>query len=149
VGAQNFSSEQDRSALLNEPEALALGEQPQELPQPPAITQDQHGTRYLSGGVSLEERDAMRGMARGFPLRIVSAAPQGSLVADVDIAIRDTRGREVLAVLGAGPVVYVALPPGRYKVELNNDGKVASRQVVVSRGRSQEVAFFWPGEAPS
>jgi hypothetical protein len=147
-GSVASAQDQDRSAVANEPEVFVLSTQPQALPPAPAIEQDQNGTRYVSGGVSQEERDLMRDLARGFPLRIVSAAPQGNLVSDVAIAISDTRGRSVLAVEDAGPVVYVALPPGKYKVNVNNGGRVVSRQVVVARGRPQELAFFWPGEAP-
>jgi hypothetical protein len=150
VSAQSLAPDMDRAPVANEPDVLILGAQPQKPPMPPAIEQDRHGTRYLSGGVSLEERDFMRDLAGGqFPLRIVSAVPQGNLVPHVDVAIKDARGREVLAVPDAGPVIYVALPPGKYKVDVNNGGQVSSRHVTVSRGKAQELAFFWPGELAS
>lgn len=130
-----------------DPRSMALlSEAPQAPPVSPAIRTDEHGTRYVSGGVSLEERELMSEMARGFPLRIVSARPDSALVPGIGVDIRDARGRQVLALSEAGPVIYVALPPGRYKLTLNNGGAVQTRQISVAGGQQREVSVFWAGQ---
>ena len=125
---------------------LPFAAPPQATPAPPTIQADAHGTRYVSGGVSLEERDLMRDLARGFPLRIVSARPDGSLVPNVALTISDSRGRPVLEVSDVGPRVYVAVPPGSYKVKLNRARATESRSVTVGGGQQRELAFFWRGQ---
>ena len=119
---------------------------PQAIPAPPTVQADAHGTRYVSGGVSLEERDLMRDLARGFPLRIVSARSDGSLVPNVALAISDGRGRSVLEVSDVGPLVYVAVPSGSYRVKVTRRGATETRQVTVGGGHQQELAFFWRAE---
>jgi len=117
---------------------------PQELAPPaPAFGETGNGTRYLSGGVSEEERQVMRELARSFPLRITSAEPPGHLVPGIDVAITDSRGRPVMELADAGPVVYVMLPNGKYKVSLRNGGQIETRQVSVAVGKQQELAVFW------
>lgn len=117
------------------------------LPAPelasPAIGEAGNGARYVSGGVSEEERQLMRELARAFPLRITSAEPPGSLVPGVDVAITDSRGRSVMELVDAGPLVYVMVPNGSYKVTVRNGDQVKTRQVSVAAGKQQELAFFW------
>lgn len=120
---------------------------PGSLPAPevvsPAIGEGGNGTRYVSGGVSEEERQLMRELARAFPLRITSAEPPGSLVPGVDVAITDSRGRAVMELVDAGPLVYVKLPSGTYKVSVRNGDQIKTRQVSVVAGKQRELAFFW------
>lgn len=85
----------------------------------------------------------MRELARAFPLRITSAEPPGSLVPGVDVAITDSRGRSVMELVDAGPLVYVMVPNGSYKVTVRNGDQVKTRQVSVAAGKQQELAFFW------
>jgi hypothetical protein len=140
-----------RAQGLTAAEELALPPAPsapsaaEPLPAPPAIAQGEKGTRYLSGGISLEERQAMSQLARGFPLRITSARPDSALVSGVGVRISDSRGRDVLAVPEAGPLVYVSLPPGKYTVSMSKDGQVESRRVILAAGQRRELAFFWQG----
>lgn len=144
AGAQDPAASEELPVPVEPRAAALLAEEPQAVPEPPAIAADEHGTRYLSGGVSLEERDQMREMARGFPLRITSARPDSALVPNIAVAIADARGRQVLAVPEAGPVLYVNLPPGNYRISVIKDGQVESRKVNLIGGQQREAAFFWP-----
>jgi len=136
VGAQGPALDETVSA----PSGLPA---PQAAPPSPAIGEAGNGTRYVSGGVSEEERQLMRELARSFPLRITSAEPPGSLVPGVDVAITDARGRRVMELADAGPLVYVMLPNGSYKVTVRNGDQIKTRQVSVAAGKQQELAFFW------
>lgn len=142
--AQDPAASEELSSPI-EPGAPTM--QPQATPEGPRIVADEHGTLYVSGGVSLEERDQLREMARGFPLRITSARPDAALVPNVAVAISDARGRQVLAVPEAGPLLYVNLPPGNYRISVIKDGQVESRKVTITGGQQREAAFFWPAGA--
>jgi hypothetical protein len=114
------------------------------LPGPPAIEQ-RNGVRFLSGGVSLEERDQMRSTASGFDLRLMfSGARSGELIAGVDTTIHDSRGREVLRLPAAGPIVYAELPSGTYIVIANHRGQIQRRTITVHEGRAADAHLTWP-----
>jgi hypothetical protein len=132
-------------SVLPPPGVLPIGPGPSlNLPGPPTIVQ-QNGVRFLSGGVSLEERDQMRSTASGFDLRLMfSGARSGELIAGVETTIHDSRGREVLRLPAGGPIVYAELPSGTYTIIANHRGQIQRRTITVQNGRITDAHLTWP-----
>jgi hypothetical protein len=98
---------------------------------------------YISGGVGLDEREALSQMARDYDLKLSFALTGGNYLGDVAVEVRDTGGRMVLEAVSEGPWFFTKLPPGRYTVSVRVTGKTQQKTVQVS-GRGQTVLnFFW------
>src|SRR4030095_11378965 len=76
-------------------------------------SQTSGGIRYLAGGVSEEERDAIREQANGYNLWIwLARSGSGYFLADVKVSIVDARGQPVLDTVTNGPWLLARVPPG-------------------------------------
>lgn len=89
---------------------------------------------YLTGGVSVEEREALaeRAGQEGFDLKVVVATEEGIYLSDVMVRVRDAGGTLRLEAVTDGPWLYTRLPAGEYRIEgtrLDHDG---SREVRVT-----------------
>jgi hypothetical protein len=98
---------------------------------------------YLSGGVGLDEREALNTLAAGYDLKLMFAVSAGNYLADVRVEIRDAGGQLLVDAVSEGPWFFAHLPPGHYNVSVSLAGAVQRQNVQVSgRGRSQ-LNFFW------
>ncbi len=94
---------------------------------------------WVSGGVSLEERDALRAVAPDYNLQVVVAmSGTGDYRADVPVSIEDANGDRVLSVVSDGPWLFARVAPGRYRVR-TGDGQEQTVDVG-SDGRS--IVYF-------
>jgi hypothetical protein len=101
---------------------------------------------YVNGGIGLDEQAAMHRLATGFPLRIVfSENKKHEFLADIPIAISDSAGRPIFELRAAGPMLYVMLPQGRYKVSASYKGVIQTQGVVVAGRDGQDLHFHWDG----
>ena len=102
---------------------------------------------YVNGGIGKEEADAIRAESSRYPVemqfvRINNGAEE--FVADVAIRIADRAGRVVLDLPGQGPVFLVNLHDGEYTIDLEHNGQLQNRRVVVSHDAPhQKLAFVW------
>lgn len=66
-----------------------------------------------------------------------------------DVKLRITNGRQVtmLELDGAGPLTYVELPAGNYKVTAVHEGQSQTRQVSIGKGGQSNLHFHWKGIA--
>lgn len=90
----------------------------------------------LSGGVGDEEREAMKQEYDEYNLHLAFAekspeSKKAEFVSDVDVAIRDAKGREVWQGKADGPMLFAKLPPGRYTVSASYEGKTKQKTVQV------------------
>ncbi|HAA03266.1 MAG TPA: hypothetical protein DCZ69_04785 [Syntrophobacteraceae bacterium] len=98
---------------------------------------------YVSGGIGLDEREALTQFAAGYDLKLMFAVAAGNYLADVRVEILDAAGRMVLQAVSEGPWFFAHLPPGRYNVAVNLAG-VSQRQTVQVSGQGQtRLNFFW------
>lgn len=106
-----------------------------------------HGAegRYVSGGVGIDERHDLARLARGYDLELAFATRAGNYLADVKVKITDGSGRDVISTRTDGPLLYAQLPPGRYRVSAEIDGRRLTRVVHVASGRRAFELFHWPG----
>jgi hypothetical protein len=78
---------------------------------PPFIEEGVFGhVRYVSGGVSLEEREAMKAMAKDFDLKLVFAMASGEYLSHILVVIKDAQGNTLLSKESQGPWFFVKLP---------------------------------------
>jgi hypothetical protein len=118
------------------------------LPAAALEMREQGAVRYLTGGVGEDERAQMDQRRGEFNLELIFAARGGgNYLADVDVAVLDSSGQEVLRTTADGPRVLAQLPPGRYTVVAGFDAKVQRRTVSVPRKGTRQVALYW--EDPS
>jgi hypothetical protein len=105
-----------------------------------------HSPMFINGGIGKGGQEYMSGIARDWPLRLVfSARKDNEYVADVRLLVTDTRGVPFLDISGAGPITYVKLPPGQYRIAASRNGKVETRAVTLDGKADREVFFHWQG----
>ena len=98
---------------------------------------------YLSGGIGLDEQEALNQTARDYNLKLSFALTSGNYLADIAVEIRDAGGRVTVQAVSEGPWFFAKLPPGRYTVMVKVMDKTQQKTVQVS-GKGQTVFnFFW------
>jgi hypothetical protein len=120
--------------------ALALCAGPS-LAQPQPVSQG--GVTYLSGGVTVDERQYMESQARNYNLLITNANPAGHLSVDADISIKGKDGREVVTTDNAGPLLYIKLAPGDYTITAMSGEQQQRRVIKVPAKGAKRVYFTW------
>jgi hypothetical protein len=101
-------------------------------------------TTYLNGGIGQTETDAIRRMAKEFPLRLTFSERQDNeFIADVPVVISDAHGNPVFELPNAGPLLYVMLPNGKYKVSARFKGLTESQDVTLAGKEGEDVIFHW------
>ena len=115
---------------------------------PPAIVitegKTTDGFPYLSGGVGADERLALEERAKGFPVKLVFAAADGSYVANVKLEISGEKNQTLLSTTTTGPWFFIDLPPGTYRVKATFAGQ--SKDVTalrVSKDKRAYQVFVW------
>jgi len=104
-------------------------------------------TTYLNGGVGKDEEAAMRRVAKEFPLRMTfSERKDGEFLGDVPVVIADARGNPVFELPNAGPMLYVMLPNGKYKVSARFKGQTESQEVTLAGKDGKDLYFHWKGQ---
>lgn len=99
---------------------------------------------YLNGGIGLDEQVTMRSLAKEFPLRIVfSEGKDREFLADVPMVISDSSGNPIFWLRSAGPMLYVMLPQGRYKVSARFNGVTQTLSVFLVGEYGKDLHFHW------
>ena len=105
--------------------------------------QEQNGIRYLQGGIGQDEANALR-KTSGYNLHVeLSTGPEGKFASGATVDIQNAQGQPVLSVQDAGPLLYVQLPPGHYKVIGNAEGSTVQQLVVVDGKGPATVNLNW------
>lgn len=105
---------------------------------------------HVCGGVGADDREQMRSVGNQYNLHLRFAEAQtGSYLANVAVQI-EPMGKKMAAQaydLGpyenCGPLLYVHLPPGRYRVNATQAGVTKTTTVQVGR-RAVEQVLYWP-----
>lgn len=108
--------------------------------------QMQGSVAYLSGGIGLDESDAIKKAAPNYPLELEfvrTAVPRAEYLSDVKVTIKDHTGKTVLDTVAAGPFLLAKLPAGSFTV-LAQHADVGKQRVVNIKARGHErVMFVW------
>lgn len=103
---------------------------------------------WMSGGVGDEAREEMRAAAANYNVHLVFADRHGAYLANIPFIVTSQRsGHEVHCGVSEGPLLYMNLPRGAYKISAMIDGTWQSRRIQAGvPGRSVRVSFIARGE---
>ena len=123
----------------------AHAQAPAATPAPPtASAPGAQAAAYLNGGIGLDEQQSMKQVAHEWPLRLTFSEHRDNLfVAGVHLLVTDRQGRPWLQLADAGPMTYLRLPPGAYRVSARHRGVTQTREVTVGAARGVDLAFHW------
>lgn len=108
--------------------------------------QQQGSVQYVSGGIGLDESEAMKAAAKDYPLALTFAAQRdgkADYVANVAVTISDAQGKAVLQATAEGPYMLVKLPAGNYKISATYNGQAQQRDVSVQNSGTARAVFEW------
>jgi hypothetical protein len=119
----------------------------QELAIEPEVMETINVTTFLNGGFGKDEQETMHRIAKEFPLRLtLSERKDGEFIADVPVVIADARGNPVFEMHNAGPMLFVMLPKGKYKVSARFNGLIESQNVQLDGKHGKDLYFHWKGK---
>lgn len=101
--------------------------------------------QFVTGGVGMEERSQMLATKPDYNVRMTFATRgSGEYRSDVQVEISDSKGRVNVNARDAGPLMFVNLDPGRYRVTATAaNGQVQRRELQVQPGRTKDLVFYW------
>ncbi len=110
----------------------------------PVVAETFFVTTYLNGGVGNSEEALMHRIAHEFPLRLTfSERKDGEFIVNVPVVIFDAKGNPVFELPNAGPMLYVILPDGKYKVSARYKGLTESQEIVLGGKAGKDLYFHW------
>ncbi len=115
---------------------------------PPALAQgslqvqEQQGIRFLSGGIGLEEREALAAVQSDFNLKLTFALSTGNFLSNIEVRIIDVQGAVVLEATSDGPIFLARMPAGNYTVQVTGMGQQQQQSVQIGQ-RQAGLNFFW------
>lgn len=101
---------------------------------------------YLSGGVGQTEAEAMKHVAKYYPLELEflrKAKPRDEYLSDVEVRIKDAQNKMVLDVTSDGPFLLARMPAGKYTVSVEHNGKLENRVVQIAPQEHRRLVFEW------
>ncbi|MDE2092307.1 MAG: hypothetical protein KGI87_00495 [Burkholderiales bacterium] len=108
------------------------------------VVEPAHATTYLNGGVGQGDEQHMRKIAADWPLRLIfSERKNDEFVADVNLLVTDMHGAPYLQLSDAGPMTYVRLPAGTYRVTARFKGLAETHEVTLDGKSGRDVYFHW------
>ena len=107
------------------------------------IVKQQGDVRYVSGGVSDEEQQAIKDLGEDFDLKLTFSTEEGKYLSDVNVLIKDAQDNTVLETVTDGPLLYTNLTPGTYTVEASGFGQQFQKQAQVKDNQQEQLIFRW------
>ncbi|PLZ00814.1 hypothetical protein CY652_19345 [Burkholderia sp. WAC0059] len=101
---------------------------------------------YVSGGVGLDESQALRQAESHWPLALRFTGQGSDYLADVHVRISDTQDGHVFDATSRGPYMLVGLSPGRYVVHASYNGTEKTVPVTVKSAGTAHAAFTWASQ---
>ncbi|MGX6566882.1 carboxypeptidase-like regulatory domain-containing protein [Cupriavidus necator] len=111
---------------------------------PPVKTQG--AVHYVTGGIGLDEADAIKQAAAQYPLELQfyrKSTPRDEYLSDVKISIKNEAGNAFLETTSDGPFLLAKLPDGRYRISAERRGIAQQRTVQIRANQHQRLIFVW------
>jgi hypothetical protein len=112
---------------------------------PPVRSQGQ--TEFVTGGIGLDESEAIKKEGRSWPLKLEFAqagTPRPEYIGDVKIAIKDQSGNVVLDANAEGPYMLIKLAPGKYSLDATYASVTLHRDLKLEKGQNRKITLLWP-----
>lgn len=111
-----------------------------------ASNTSQAGISWISGGIGDDARDEMRKAASAYNVLVVFSERSGAYLAEIPFTVSGRDGREVLAGTTDGPLLYIKLPAGSYRISAQIDGNWQSKRIQAgTSGRPVRTMFISRG----
>lgn len=103
---------------------------------------------YVGGGIGAGQVQAMKNLRKDYNLLLTFALKgSGEYLADVNVDIRDVKGKKILETVSPGPLFYAKLPQGQYKVSAEYHGKSLTKSANVKKNSlARDLYFYWDKE---
>ncbi|HXG52814.1 MAG TPA: carboxypeptidase-like regulatory domain-containing protein [candidate division Zixibacteria bacterium] len=102
------------------------------------------GYRYLHGGVSSEEREAIEALAKDYNVQLTFAEKRGPYLAGIKLAVAEIKGGEIVSLTTNGPFFYIQLPSGDYRVSATFNGVTREiKRISVPKGKTVRRTLTW------
>lgn len=109
--------------------------------------QSQGEVTFVSGGVGIDEQNALQAMRDDYNLNLLfSVKETGEYLSDVKVRIADSSGNTVLETVSDGPMLFAKLKPGRYKITVDLNGQVIDKTATVVGKQRTSLLFALPQE---
>ena len=109
----------------------------------PRTVQNDHGIPFVSGGVSMDDRQTLRQMTKDDNLQLIFAAKNRDYLSDVMVRITDNKGHEVLNTVAQGPWLFTKLPTGKYRLHATTKGQSQGTTFEVPTSGQARVYLSW------
>ena len=106
-----------------------------------------NGVTYMCGGVGDNEVATMKRSARDYDMMLTFATKRGEYLADVNVDIKDAKGKPLMHARCDGPIMLVDFPQGgTYRVHAETGGYSLDKTARVSskQNRTASVVMHWP-----
>ncbi len=128
---------------MSSPLAQAADEVPIDMSAVQLVPQQQNGITYLSGGIGIDETQAIQ-QTKGYNLHLTfSAGPSNEYIPNVDVQVKTLKGDTVLSMNQVGPIAYVKLPANKYLIVSSRDGQEKRQTIAVNGSSVRTVNFHW------
>ena len=101
------------------------------------------GIAYITGGVTIDERQEMMAQRNNYSLLLKVAAKSGKYLGDSVVKITDQDGATVFECTTDGPWLLVDLPVGRYTVSATGLNITQSQKILISKKTRREITMYW------
>ena len=102
-----------------------------------------HEISHISGGIGLDDRKMFLEQSKNYNLQLSFAQQKtGEYVADVQVTIKNMKGKPILEAQSEGPLFYAKLPAGQYTIEAAYNGKMQSKKVSL-KAKPKQLYFYW------
>ena len=100
--------------------------------------------RYVTGGMTPEERKEMKKLAPRFPIHLFFAAKgHEGPVEGVNVTVRNVEGTVILKQKSQGPLFFVEVIGGRYTIDAEYDGETQSETKDLTGRRYLQLRFIF------
>lgn len=105
---------------------------------------EQHGVSYVSGGDDEAGMQSMLAIAARFNVRLTMVdAERGNPLGGATVVVASQEGRPVLHTTAIGPLFYMRLKPGAYRLAVGYQGRDQMGDIIVA-GEPLEMTFRLP-----
>ncbi len=112
------------------------------------IYKSSQGHWFVNGGISEEEAEKIRHIAKRYSLQILfTLGNAGAWISDARVLILDSAGQTVFSKSVAGPLLYIDLPPGDYQIIGRYNGVRESKRMTLSGEKPQRVILNWKDDS--
>ncbi len=104
------------------------------------------GNPYISGGIGLSSREALRAREGDYNLMVILSLRDGHYLGGARLTVRDKRGKTALKIDAQGPWIFAKLPPGTYSVSAKVGHTARNGRVLIGKKGLKRIHLIWDRE---